>query len=202
MSASAPATERYTSDALRGQSRHPVGEIDIPRGGPRPRLRSKLCRDLRRALRDRRGPGVSAPGPDRDRVLRYLGELREETMLLAWGAASHEERRRIVLAALIFGRQFEERAAQRLAESDEDGLRRFLMRLMNGVVEEFAACEGLHRDEAAAFLSEVSTRDHVLEFDEVLDAYADGRSGRSLDGLLRKAVDDRGEKAMRSRWGE
>ena len=75
---------------------------------------------------------MSAPGPDRDRVLRYLGELREETMLLAWGAASDEERRRIVLAALIFGRQFEERAAQRPAESDEDGLRRFLMRLMNG----------------------------------------------------------------------
>ena len=146
---------------------------------------------------------MSAPGSregDLDRVARYLGELREETMLLAWGEeASEGERRRIVLAALVFGRQFEQRAALRPEDADEEGLRRFLMGLMNGVVEEFAESEGLDRDEAAAFLSEVPTRDHVLEFDEVLDAYADGRSGRTLDELLREAVDDRGERATRSR---
>ena len=140
---------------------------------------------------------------DPDRVARYLGELSEETMGRAWGeGVSDTGRRRIVLAALIFGRQFEERAAHRPKETDEEGLRRFLLNLMNGVVEEFAAVEGLDRDEAAEFLSEVPTRDHVLEFDEVLDAYANGGSGRTLDGLLRKAVLDRGEKAMRSRRGE
>lgn len=140
---------------------------------------------------------------DLDPALGYLEELREETMLLAWGeGVSARDRRRVVLAALIFGRQFEERAAQRPAESDEDGLRRFLMGLMNGVVEEFARQEGLDRDEAAEFLGEVSTRDHVLEFNEVLDAYEeDKETGRTLDELLREAVESRREKAIRA-WRE
>jgi hypothetical protein len=122
-------------------------------------------------------------------------------MLLAWGeGVSARDRRRIVLAALIFGRQFEERTAERRTESDEDGLRRFLMGLMNGVVEEFARREGLDRDEAAEFLGEVGTRDYVLEFDEVLDAYEE--SGRTLDELLREAVEGRRERAIRSRRRE
>jgi hypothetical protein len=45
------------------------------------------------------------------------------------------------------------------------------MGLMNDVVEEFARREGLDGDEAAEFLGEVGTRDHVLEFDEVIDVY-------------------------------
>jgi len=137
-----------------------------------------------------------------DPALGYLEELGEETMVLAWGEdVSSKDRRRIVLAALIFGRQFEERAEERPAESDEDGLRRFLMGLMNDVVEEFARREGLERDEAAEFLGEVCTRDHVLEFDEVLDAYAGDEIGRTLDGLLREAVESRREKATRA-WRE
>jgi len=142
---------------------------------------------------------------DRDPALGYLEELEEETMLRAWGeGVSAEDRRRIVLAAVIFGRQFEERVAARPVEVDEDGLRRFLMGLMNGVVEEFARREGLDGGEAAEFLSEVGTRDHVLEFNEVLDAYAAGDegSGRTLDELLREAVDGRREKAIRSRREE
>lgn len=136
-------------------------------------------------------------------VLGYLAELREETMLLAWGEdLSAEDRRRIVLAAMIFGRQFDARVAERPAGSDEDELRRFLMSLMNGVVEEFARCEGLERDEAAEFLGEVGTRDHVLEFNEVLDAYEeDEETGRTLDELLREAVESRREKAIPA-WRE
>ena len=65
--------------------------------------------------------------------------------------------------------------------------------------EEPAGSEGPDSGEAAEFLSGVSTRDHALEFDEVLDAYADGQSGRTPGELLREAVDDRGEKAMRSK---
>ncbi len=136
-------------------------------------------------------------------VLGYLAELREETMLLAWGEdASTEDRRRTVLAALIFGRQFDERVAERPAGSNEDDLRRFLMGLMNGVVEEFARREGMDRDEAAEFLGEVGTRDHVLEFNEVLDAYEEEEeTGRTLDELLREAVESRREKAIRA-WRE
>jgi len=123
-------------------------------------------------------------------------------MLRAWGEnASAEDRRRIVLAALIFGRQFEERVAEYPAGVGEADLQRFLMGLMNGVVEEFARREGLDRDEAAEFLGEVGTRDHVLEFNEVLDAYAGDEAGRTLDELLREAVESRREKATRA-WRE
>ncbi len=142
------------------------------------------------------------PEGERDVVLGYLAQLQEKTMLLAWGEdASSEDRRRIVLAALIFGRQFDERVAERPAGSDDAELRRFLMGLMNGVVEEFARREGLGRNEAAEFLGEVSTRDHVLEFNEVLDAYEDKETGRTLDELLWEAVESRIEKAIRA-WQE
>jgi hypothetical protein len=148
---------------------------------------------------------VRPPEPDEkglDPAAGYLAELGEETMLLAWGDdVSEEDRRRIVLAAVIFGRQFDERAARRPSGSDEAELRRFLMGLMNGVVEEFARYEGLDRDEAAEFLGEVGTRDHVLEFNEVLDAYLGGEAGRTLDELLREAVESRREKATRA-WRE
>jgi hypothetical protein len=143
------------------------------------------------------------PDGDRDAVLGYLTELREETMLLAWGEnVSAEGRRRIVLAATIFGRQFNERMAERPLGSDEDELRRFLMGLMNGVAEEFARREGLDRDEAAEFLGEVVTRDHVLEFNEIVDAYTGGESVLTLDELLREAVEGREERAIRSRRGD
>ncbi len=123
-------------------------------------------------------------------------------MLRAWGEnASAEDRRRIVLAALIFGRQFEERVAEYPAGVGEADLQRFLMGLMNGVVEEFARREGQDRDEAAEFLGEVGTRDHVLEFNEVLDAHSGDEAGRTLDELLREAVESRREKATRA-WRE
>ncbi len=196
MIASAPVTERYMSSALRSESRHPVGETGINHDAPS--LPVRVLRTGRRAVVRPLGP----PEGDRDAVLGYLTELREETMLLAWGEnASVEDRRRIVLAATIFGRQFDERVAERPSGSSEAELRRFLMGLMNGVVEEFARREGLDRDEAAEFLGEVGTRDHVLEFDEVLEAYEGEETGRTLDELLREAVESRRVKATRA-WRE
>ncbi len=196
MAAYAPTTERYTTSALRRDPRHPAGE---------PRINQDDPSLPGRVLLTGRRPVVRPPEPpegDLDPVFGYLAELGEETMLLAWGEdVSAEDRRRIVLAALIFGRQFEERAAERPSRSDEDGLRRFLMGLMNGVVEEFARREGLDRGEAVEFLGEVGTRDHVLEFNEVLDAYEGEETGRTLDELLREAVEGRGERAIRSRRG-
>jgi hypothetical protein len=121
-------------------------------------------------------------------------------MVRAWGEdASAEDRRRIVLAAVIFGRQFEERAVKRPPGADEGGARRFLMDLMNRVVREFARQEGMEVGEAAEFLGEVGTRDRVLEFSEVLDAQAE--SGESLDALLREAVKLRRERAFRAGRG-
>ena len=121
-------------------------------------------------------------------------------MVRAWGEeASAEDRRRIVLAAVVFGRQFEERASERPAAADEAGARRFLMDLMNRVVREFARLEGMGAGEAAEFLGEVGTRDRVLEFSEVLDAHEE--SGGPLDGLLREAVDLRRERAFRAGRG-
>jgi hypothetical protein len=121
-------------------------------------------------------------------------------MVRAWGEdASAEDRRRIVVAAIVFSRQFEERAAERPPEADEGGVRRLLMDLMNRVVREFARQEGMEVGEAAEFLGEVGTRDRVLEFSEVLDAHA--QSGGSLDGLLREAVELRRERAFRAGRG-
>ena len=139
-------------------------------------------------------------GRSPDPALAYLNQLREETMSRAWGEGlSPEDRRRIVVAATIFGRQLEERLAQRTSEVGEEELQRFLMALMDGVVEEFAEREGMDKGEAVTFLSEVSTRDYVLEFNEVLDAYAEDDSGRTLDEILQEVVDNRREKAIWAR---
>lgn len=107
----------------------------------------------------------SDPGAeDREQALAYLEELQEETMRLAWGEdASANDRRRIVVAAMIFERQFEERVTRRSADLGEDELRRLLVDLMSGFVAEFARLEGLDENEATKFLSEVGTRDHVLD---------------------------------------
>ena len=140
----------------------------------------------------------AAEGPDRAQA--YLNQLREETMSRAWGeGVSPEDRRRIVVGATIFGSQLEERLAQHSREVGGGELQPFLMALMDGVVEEFAEREGMDKGEAVAFLSEVSTRDYVLEFNEVLEAYAEEDSGRTLDEILREAVDSRREKAIWAR---
>ncbi len=139
-------------------------------------------------------------GRSPDQVPAYLNQLREETMSRAWGEdVSPEDRRRIVVAATIFGRQLEERLAQRSLEFGGEELQRFIMALMDGVVEEFAEREGMDESEAVTFLSEVSIRDYVLEFNEVLDAYAEDDSDRTLDEILREAVDSRREKAIWAR---
>ena len=139
-------------------------------------------------------------GRSPDPVQTYLNQLREETMSRAWGeAVSPEDRRRIVVAATIFGCQLEERLAQRSPVVGEEELQRFLMALMDGVIEEFAERERMDKSEAVNFLSEVSTRDYALEFNEVLDAYAEDDSGRTLDEILREAVDSRREKAIWAR---
>ncbi len=139
-------------------------------------------------------------GGSPDEASAYLNQLREETMSRAWGEdVSPEDRRRIVVAATIFGSQLEERLAQRSPEAGGEELQRFLIVLMDGVVEEFAEREGMDKSKAANFLSEVSTRDYVLEFNEVLDAYAEDDSGRTLDEILQEAVDGRRKKAIWAR---
>jgi (2Fe-2S) ferredoxin len=139
-------------------------------------------------------------GGSPDRAPAYLNQLREETMSRAWGEdVSPEDRRRIVVAATIFGSQLEERLTQRSPEAGAEELQRFLVALMDGVVEEFAEREEMDKSEAVTFLSEVSTRDYVLEFNEVLEAYAEDDSGRTLDEILQEAVDSRGEKAIWAR---
>ncbi len=113
-------------------------------------------------------------------------------MRRAWGDRRPDDRRRIVVAAMIFGRQFEDQSG---AASGEDP-QRFLMSLMNTVVREFAEREDLPAEEAANFLSEVPTRDYILEFDEVLETYEDGAAGKTLDEFLDEAVESRQEKAI------
>ncbi len=126
----------------------------------------------------------------------YLSELDEETMRRAWGdGKSPEYRRRVVSAAIIFGRQLEERMSEHPPAPDEAGMQRFLMALMNSAISEFAKNEGVDEEAAAGFLGDVETRDYVLEFNEVLDEYHD-TPDRTLDGLLREAVENRREKAI------
>ena len=116
-------------------------------------------------------------------------------MRRAWGGdASAEDRRRIVVAAIVFGQQFEERAPERPA--GEQNPRRLLMDVMNGVIEEFARIENVTTDDAAGFLGEVGTRDRILEFSEVLDAHETTRG--SIDELLGEAVELRRERAFRA----
>lgn len=121
-------------------------------------------------------------------------------MLRAWGEeASAEDRRRIVVAAILFGRQFEERVSERPVGAREEDARRLLMDLMNRVVREFAALEGVEAGEAAELLGEVGTRDRALEFSEVLDEHEE--TGRPLDALLGEAVELRRERAFRGGRG-
>lgn len=135
-----------------------------------------------------------------DPALAYLEELDDATMTLAWGPNRNtEDRRRIVLAATIFGRQFEERIGESPPESlDERESQRFLMGLMNAVISEFAEREGLDPASAAAFLGDVGTRDYVLELNEVLEDYA-ANPEKPLNEHLRAAVESRQEKARWSR---
>jgi hypothetical protein len=135
-----------------------------------------------------------------DAALAYLKELDDATMTLAWGPdQTPEDRRRIVLAATIFNRQFEERMGESPPESlDERESQRFLVGLMNAMVSQFAEREGLYPASAAAFLGDVSTRDYVLELNEVLEEHA-ANPEKSLNEHLRTAVESRQEKARWSR---
>jgi hypothetical protein len=124
--------------------------------------------------------------------------LEEETMNLAWGPENTpEDRRRIVLAAIIFGRQFNERMQANPPENlEEEHFQRFLMSLMNAVITEFAERENIDETSAAAFLGDITTRDYILEFNEVLEEFVD-EPDKPLDELLRSAVENRQEHA---RW--
>jgi hypothetical protein len=135
-----------------------------------------------------------------DLALAYLGELDDETMSLAWGPDKRPmDRRRIVLAATIFSRQFEERMSERPPENlEEKEFQRFLMALMNEVISEFARYEGMDQASAAAFLGDMGTRDYVLEFNEVLEEFAND-PGKPLDEHLRTAIEKREERA---RWAD
>lgn len=145
----------------------------------------------------KKGPGGKQ---EADPALAYLEELNEETMSLAWGPAkTPEDRRRIVLAATIFGRQFEERMRERPPENlEEREFQRFLMALMNAVISEFAEREGIDKASAAAFLGDVAIRDYVLELNEVIEEFAD-EPERSLNEHLKAAVENREEHA---RWAD
>ena len=142
------------------------------------------------------GEGEPGGNCEADPALTYLEDLDDETMTLAWGPdRTSEDRRRIVLAAMIFGRQFEERMSVRPPEDfEEQEFQRFLMNLMNAVLSEFAEQEGLDDASAAAFLSDVKTRDYVLEFNEVLEEYT-ANPEKSLNEHLRTAVESRQERA-------
>lgn len=121
-------------------------------------------------------------------------------MILAWGPdKTPEDRRRIVLAATIFGRQFEERMREHPPKSiEEKDLQRFLMGLMNAVISEFVEREGLDSTSASTFLGEVSTRDYVLEFNEVLEEFADNPE-KSLDDHLKAMIETREDRATWAR---
>jgi hypothetical protein len=135
-----------------------------------------------------------------DLALTYLEELDDETMTLAWGSdKTLEDRRRIVLAATIFGHQFEKQMEEHPLENlEEKEFQRFLMGLMNAVISEFAEREGLDLASATAFLGDVSIRDYVLEFNEVLEEFAED-SEKLLNEHLRTAVENRHERAKWAR---
>ena len=137
---------------------------------------------------------------EEDPALVYLKGLDEEIMSLAWGQdTTPEDRRRIILAAMIFGRQFEERMRERPPENLEGReFQRFLMGLMNGVISEFAERERIDQASAAAFLGNLSTRDYVLELNEVLEEFANDPE-RSLNEHLKAAVENR---EAHARWAD
>jgi hypothetical protein len=131
------------------------------------------------------------------RVEEVLAGLSEGTIARAWGAGTGPgERRRIVLAALLFGEEFERGISQNPPESlgDRD-FQRFLMGLMNAVIQHFAHHEGLPQDEAAAFLGDVEHRDRILELNEALEAHAEDPS-KPLDDHLRETVEARRDRAV------
>lgn len=121
-------------------------------------------------------------------------------MVRGWGPGKMpEDRRRIVAAALIFGRQFDERMSENPPESNEEkDFQRFLMALMNAVISEFAEREGLNSTSASTFLGEVSTRDYVLEFNEVLEELADNPE-KSLDDHFKAMIENREDRATWAR---
>lgn len=139
-------------------------------------------------------------GRETDPALACLAQLDEKTMTLAWGPnKTSEDRRRIVVAATIFGRQFEERMKECPPESlEEKEFQSFLMSLLNAVISEFAEREDLDLTAATEFLGDIGTRDMVLEFNEVLEHFA-AEPEKSLDEHLQTAVQSRRERAIRSR---
>ena len=140
----------------------------------------------------------STEEPGKDPVLAHLEALREETMREAWGDRSIGDRRRIVAAAMIFGEQFDRQLAAGAPGPDQQEAQRLLMVVINASIDEFARRENLQREDAAEFLSELETRDLVLEFNEVLEAQ-ETSPDKTLDELLREAVDTRLDKA---RWSD
>ena len=130
----------------------------------------------------------------------YLGMLDEETMSFAWGSdRSPEDRRRIVDAAVTFGRMFDERMLESPPASlEEKDFQRFLMALMNAVIKEFATQEGISEAESGEFLGDIRNRDHVLEFNEVLESFAQNPD-TPLGDYLKIAVEGRQDKAIWSR---
>jgi translation elongation factor EF-Tu-like GTPase len=66
------------------------------------------------------------------------------------------------------------------------------------VISEFAEREGIDEASAATFLSDLRTRDYVLELNEVLEEFVD-EPERSLNELLKAAVENREEHA---RWAD
>jgi hypothetical protein len=145
----------------------------------------------------REGPGGNR---EADPALAYIQELDESTMSIAWGSdKTPEDRRRIVLAALIFGEQFEERMREHPPENlEEREFQRFLMALMNAVISEFAEREGIDQASAATFLGDLYTRDYVLEFNEALEEFAD-KPEKSLNEHLKAAVENR---EIHARWAD
>lgn len=121
-------------------------------------------------------------------------------MRLAWEGLPERDRSKLVAAAVIFGERFESRVPEGSEPSREEDVQRVLMAIMNDVVEGLSESGGMSREEATAFLSDVAVRDKVFEMDEVICAYESGdesgESSKSLDGLLREAIEGRREKAV------
>lgn len=135
-----------------------------------------------------------------DPALAYLQRLDEETMTRAWGPGkTPEDKRRIVAAALIFGQQFDERMSKNPPKSNEEkDFQRFLMALMNAVIREFAEREGIDPASAGAFLSDINTRDYVLELNEVLEESAEDPE-KPLNEHFKAAIEARQDRAVWSR---
>ena len=119
-------------------------------------------------------------------------------MRRAWGDRSFEERRRIVVAAMVFAEQFEKQLDEGAPGADQQEVQRMLMGVINASINEFARRENLEKEAAANFLSELETRDLILEFNEVLEAHGTDPD-KTLNELLKEAIDSRLDKA---RWAD